>query len=357
MGHFDNMLGASESLFKNELALDYDFLPKLLPFRENEQKAVANSIKPLFGGHGGRNLIVSGAPGIGKTAAIRHIFRELEEKTDEIVPIHLNCWQRNTSYKVFVEICNALGYKFTQNKKTDELFNVIKQILNKQSVVFAFDEVDKVEDFDFLYSILEEIYRKSIILITNYKEWILNIDERIKSRLMAEHLEFKQYNQTETREILKQRCSYAFVEGAIEQDAIAEAASKTSQIADIRTGLYILREAGRIAEEDSSRKVTKDHVEKAIAKIDDFSIKNKDELDDDSKFLLEVIKKNSGKKIGDIFKIYQKDGGEAQYKTVQRKIRKLQENKFITTKKIIGGSEGSTTIVNYEKSKKLSEWR
>jgi len=73
MALFKDMLGADESLFKNELALDYSFLPKLLPHRENQQRYIATSIKPLLMQKNGRNLFVYGAPGIGKTAG--ELFR------------------------------------------------------------------------------------------------------------------------------------------------------------------------------------------------------------------------------------------------------------------------------------------
>jgi cell division control protein 6 len=91
---FKDMLGSDESLFKNELALDYSFLPKLLPHRENQQKYLATCIKPLLMGKNGRNLFVYGAPGIGKTAALRFILNELEEETEEVIPIYINCWQK-----------------------------------------------------------------------------------------------------------------------------------------------------------------------------------------------------------------------------------------------------------------------
>ena len=55
-------------------------------------------------------------------------------------------------------------------------FTSIQDAVNNASegdTVFVFDEVDKLEDLDFLYTILEEIYKKTVLLITNYKEWII----------------------------------------------------------------------------------------------------------------------------------------------------------------------------------------
>ena len=163
MAMFKDILGADESLFKNELALDYSFLPKLLPHREAQQRHVANCIKPLLMSKNGKNLFIYGAPGIGKTAAIRNVLKELEDESEEVTPIYINCWQKNTTFKILVEICNLLGYKLTHNKRTEELFEVVKGLLNKKAAVFAFDEADKLEDLDFLYAILEEVYRKSVL--------------------------------------------------------------------------------------------------------------------------------------------------------------------------------------------------
>ena len=157
-----------------------------------------------------------------------------------------------------MDICEQLGYKLTHNKRTEELFEIIKAIANKKAVVFAFDEVDKLEEYDFLYSILEEIYRKSVILVTNYSGWFDDLDDRVKSRLMSESLEFKPYNLEETRDILKQRMDYAFVPGVWEKDAFEFVVKKTADAEDIRTGLYLMREAANMAEDKSSRKITLD---------------------------------------------------------------------------------------------------
>ena len=70
MSLFKGMLGSEESLFLNPVALDYDFMPKLIPYREQEQKHIATCIKPLFQQRSGRNLIITGPPGIGKTVAV-----------------------------------------------------------------------------------------------------------------------------------------------------------------------------------------------------------------------------------------------------------------------------------------------
>lgn len=357
MGMFDNMLSSEESLFKDTIPLDYDYIPKVVPFREAQQRIIAACMKPLFNKSNGKNLLIYGKPGVGKTVAVKHLLKELEEQTDDIIQIYINCWQKNTSFKIYNEICEIIGYKFTQNKKSDELFKIIRQIMNKKSAVFVFDEADKIEDFEFLYTILEEIYRKTIVMITNNKEWLIGIEPRIKSRLMPDTLEFKPYNEKETISILKERVSYAFFPNVFEDDAFEMLAKKAFEIEDIRTGLHLMKEAGMIAESKSSRKIILSHAKEAVSKLDEFSIKKSSDLEDESHFILNIIKENENKKIGDIYKAYQDEGGRLSYKSFQRKIAGLEKNKFISVAKTEGGSMGNTSIISCKKpEKKLTEF-
>ena len=72
--------------------------------------------------------------------------------------------------------------------------------------------------------------------------------------------------------------------------------------------------------------------------------------------VLDVVNGNSGKKIGDLYKIYQGNGGKLVYKSFQRKIDKLQKSKFIVVEKTAGGDEGNTTIIKYKSEKKLTDF-
>jgi cell division control protein 6 len=357
MSIFRDMLGSGESLLRNPVALDYDFMPKLVPYRDNEQFRMAGCIKPLFQKRNGRNLVVWGRPGVGKTVACRHVLADLSEQTDEIVPFYVNCWSKNTSFKIAVELCEQLGYKLTHNKKTDELLEIAVKILNKSSAVLAFDEIDKVEEFDFLYSLLEGVYRKSIILITNYKEWSITLDERIRSRLLPEIVEFRPYNLTETRGILKGRLDAGVAPDVFDDEGFELIVQKTFELSDIRSGLYLIREAVNIAEDKSLKKVSADFVKEVITKLDEFKTKKTAYLEEETQKILELIKKNSGKKIGELFKLYQDNGGTMVYKSFQRKIAKLEGGRFISVEKVMGGKDGTTSIISYsETAKKLTDF-
>jgi len=355
MAMFKDMLRGGETLFRDTVVLDYDFQPKVMQFRENEQMRFATAVRPLLQGNNGRNLFVYGAPGIGKTTACKNVIRELEEETDEIIAIYVNCWKENTTFKIFSKIAEELGFKFIQNKKTSELFALIKGKLNKGAAVLIFDEIDKLEDTNFLYTFLEDIYRKTIIMITNYRDSYSDLDERIRSRLGPEFLFFRAYNESEVAGILKQRRDYAFVQSAWDEEAFKEIVEKCTDSKDLRIGLYLMREAGNIAEEKSSKSVTISHVAEAGKKVDDFHIKPKDELEADLQNILELVKAHSGNKIGDVYQAYQKNGGEMSYKSFQRRVMKLKEGRFISTEKL-SGKDGNTTIVRYSAERKLTDY-
>lgn len=356
MGLFNRMLKDGESLFLDTIALDYDYIPKLIMYRENEQHTIAKCIKPLFQKRNAKNLMVYGLPGIGKTVAVKHVLKELEEESDEVIPIYVNCWTHNSSHKIICQICDQIGYKFIQNKKSHELFEIIKEKLNKVGVVFCFDEIDKLDDFDFLYFILENIYRSCIILISNYKSYLNDLDSRLKSRLTGEFLEFKSYDEKQTVGILRNRLKYAFVDGVWSDGAFNMVAEKTWLMQDIRSGLYLMREAGNVAEECSSRNIGVEHVKTAIKKLDEFSVKKKKDIVDNEKFILEIVKKNSGLKIGDLYKMYEDKGGNLSYKSFRRYVDKLESEGFVSISNIVGYG-GNTSIIRFkEKEKKLSEF-
>ncbi|MBI3036682.1 AAA family ATPase [Candidatus Woesearchaeota archaeon] len=353
---FFGSTGSGESLFKNPMGLDYDYQPKLVKYREVEMRQVAAAMRPLFQKRSGRNVFVFGPSGVGKTAAVRNLLLELEQETDEIMPFYINCWKNDTTFKMLLEMCSVINYKFTQNKRGDELFEIVKKDINKKAAVFVFDEVDKIDDVDFLYNVVEEVFNKSIILITNHKDWIADLDTRIKSRLTAEVLEFKPYNLTETRGVLQQRMEFVFAPGVWEPDAFEAVVQKAFSMQDIRSGLYLMKEAANTAEERNSRKVTAADVAAAIKKLEEFSIKKTEELEDETRFILNIVKKNSGRKIGEIYEAYKEAGGSMVYKTFQRRIAKLEEDRFISAERVVGGSEGSTTILKFGQEKKLTEF-
>ncbi|NIM46722.1 MAG: AAA family ATPase [Candidatus Aenigmarchaeota archaeon] len=260
----------NDSIFINTETLEQTYLPRLLPYREEQHKYLAECIKPLFNRRSGTNLLVIGPPGIGKTVCVRFVLRKLMEETENIMPIYINCWKRDTSPKIINEIARLMDIRTVEKLSSDELFDRIILRFNKYSgVVFAFDEIDKVKDFDFLYRILEDVPHKTIFLITNLSEWMAKMDRRLVSRLLLDRTEFKPYNFEETRGILHERRKYAFTPNIWDYDAFESVIKKTFASKDIRVGLFLMKNAGENAESRSSEKIEVKDVKKALKKLED----------------------------------------------------------------------------------------
>lgn len=352
MALFKDILADNESLFLNEDALDPDYAPPIIKYRENQQKYIATCIKPLIIGRNGKNLFITGKPGIGKTVAVKHILNELNKETDEIKTIYINCWKKDTAYKVVLEICDQLDYKFVQNRRTDELLKEIAKILNKKPAVIVLDEADKLSEVSIIYNLLEDIFKKAIILITNEKEWLSELDQRIRSRLMPEMLEFLSYNFEETAGIIKQRVEFSLIPNALENEAFELLTKKTFEVGDIRAGLFLLKESANAAESEASRRIRINHATKAVDKLNDFHIKNSTDLADDELKILDFIKVNSGKSMGDIYKEYEKTNPMG-YATFFRKVKHLEKSKRISLQ---SEGVGKATIIVYGNEKKLSDF-
>ncbi len=325
---FDKMLKSDESIFLNPQFLDYDYQPKLIPFRESQQQYIATCIKPILQKRNGKNLIIIGKPGVGKTVCLRHVLNELrEDYNNEAFCLYINCWKRDTSFKIINEICTQINYKWVHNKNFDELMKEAAEMINEKSAVIVLDEADKLHDQDIIYSLLEEFHRKCLILITNDYNFIAHLDNRIKSRLIPDLQEFKPYNQKETLEILKQRAEYVFSPGVLNQELLELIAKKTFELEDLRVGLYLLNQSGEMAENKSSKKINLEHINEAISSL----VKTNLNTDSDIETILELIKQNSGKTKTEIFKIYEQKEGKS-YRTFQRKVVELEKQGKIVSK-------------------------
>lgn len=352
---FKDILSNEESLFKNELALDFSFQPKLVKYRENEQFYIANCIKPLFQDRSGKNLLIVGPPGIGKTVSTLHVLNDLNQESD-ITPIYVNCWKKDTPYKIIINICEQIGYKLIQNRNTEELIKKVEEILNKGSAVLCFDEIDKLDDLGVIYTLLEDLYKKTVLFITNDENWINNIDARLKSRLQLDKIDFKPYNLKEIEGIIKQRIEYAFASNIIEKDAVNLVINKAHELKDVRTGLFLLKEAATIAENKSQKFVSVKEAEEAITKLKTFKMEEAAELDEDEKNILNLIKENSGNTTSNLYMLYTKNDGSKSYRTFYRKIKKLEMIKQITLEEVNKGLQGKSTRIHYGCLKRLNEF-
>jgi len=350
MGFFEKSLGPDESVFLDLEVLDFDYQPKLVPFRESHQFKIAGCIKPLFAKRPGKNLLIHGGPGVGKTVSLKHVLKEIEDEgmEDKVIPVYINCWKKDTSYQLALELCERLGYRFTMNKNTDALLKEVVKMLNKVGAVICLDEADKLKDVDALYSLIEDVNRKTIIFVTNDRSWFHGLDPRLKSRISVEELEFAPYSFDQVKGILKERCGYALAPNVLDDSAFELIVKRTFESKDVRRGLSFIREAGTIAEGNSSRKILLSHATEACRKLSEKNVKE-DKIDPEQKNILDMLKESKESKLTVLYDKFKKKNPDynKSYKTFKRVIDDLEKNGLI--KKMKGNSKkgGNVTLVEY----------
>lgn len=275
-GLFEEYLRAEESLFKNQFVLDPNYLPAKLPHREGQIEEIAISIKPLINGNRPRNLFIHGPTGVGKTAVSKYIvLEEFPKATSTSKPIYINCWNYNTRFSILSKILSSIGiFAPTRGISFSESYEKLENYLRKKekNLLIILDEVDQLitkEDQKIIYDLLRiENGIIGLILISNDPYALTYLDERIKSSLNPGEIEFKPYKIKEIFDILKDRAKLAFVPKTIKKEHIRKISNFVFEYGgDIRLGLNALKNSGRLAEEDAKRKISLNHIEKAIGKI------------------------------------------------------------------------------------------
>jgi cell division control protein 6 len=221
-------------------------------------------------------------------------LREFEQYSG-IKNIYINCWQYNTSFAVLSEIGIAIGaFVSRRGWAKDEIFSRIVQTMenNRLNLIIVLDEVDQLikNDPSVLYDLLRiENYTKQkigLIFISNDKYVFRNVEDRIKSSLNLEEIEFKPYTFLEMKDIVEQRMKEAFV--AYEEGVSALVAAKATEKGDVRIALEILLKAGRIAKDklrvEDVKKVIKEEINPKAQEIMKV-------LSEEEKRILEILDK------------------------------------------------------------------
>ena len=282
MNIFENIL-RSPRIFKNREVLRHTYTPDDLPHRDEQIRMLATILAPALRGETPSNVLIYGKTGTGKTATVKFVGRQLEEMSKRLnveCKVHyINCELVDTQYRVLASIANALGRKVPMTGwPTDQVYEEVKKALDSknQTVIIVLDEIDKLvkKGDDVLYNLSRinaelERGKVSIIGISNDLKFKNYLDPRVISSLSEEEIIFPPYNAEQLKDILEQRAKLAFYDGVLDDDVIPYCAALAAQEhGDARKALDLLRVSGEIAEQENADKVTKDHVKKALKKIE-----------------------------------------------------------------------------------------
>jgi len=341
-------ISSEQKIFKNEEALMPDFIPVEINNRENEIKEIATSINALIKGRKGENLFLIGPPGTGKTCCSKYILNELGEHTQRVLPIYINCWEHSSRFVILGLIARETGMVIPRrgvsiDEITDRLIEGFKKSKYK-GMVIVLDEIDRLfiskeEEAKVLYDLsrAKENFgiNTSIICISNSKNVLVKLDNRIRSSLSPRSLEFRPYSPTALKNILNQRAKLAFFPGALEDEVIPLcAAIGLNHGGDARVSINALWKAGKDAESKDQKKVYIKNVENikekdGLGKILDYSIFSKKE-----KKILNIIQVEKEIKTNELYKRLR--AKESAKRTVRNYLKGFEKRGIIRIEKIEG---------------------
>lgn len=300
-------------IFKEERALHPEYLPGILPHREEEVKRIAKNLTPASKGRIPQNTFLYGAPGLGKTASTKFVFREFE-KFSGIKTVYLNCWDYKTAPTILSKICIELGI-FVQRRgiSKDE---ILERFVNewkkeREGLIVCLDEVDQLifKEQEALYDLvrINQYFENplGLVLISNDPSIFIGLEPRIRSSLNLDEIEFKPYNLEEMRDILEERARLAF--HSIEAPAILLAANRAVELGgDVRIGLECLLRAGKLAESENSKEVGVKHMKKIILSVKPIKLELiKRRLSETERLILKILEEKSSLPSTELYSIYQ----------------------------------------------------
>ncbi len=276
MASFDEML-SKHTIFKNISVLSPHYIPKTLPFREEQIKELMMILSPALKEQKPRNLIIYGKTGSGKTCSVKKVMEEFGKMKADAKMHYLNCRIYNSRYRIFQKTLKTYMPELEKaGFGLPYLYEKLLEILKEgHQMMVVLDEVDMIKDLDDLIYTLTRANDEavsggiSIIGISNKLSFKENLDPRSKSSLYETEILFPPYTSEQLQKILEQRSKEGFVEGSIEASAINLAAAITAQESgDARYALKLLTKAGEIAEQNKKEKVDDSDVEAARKKVE-----------------------------------------------------------------------------------------
>jgi len=353
-------------IFRDEKFLYPEFVPERLPYRDSQIDEMVHSFQPVLKGGKPQNLFVSGPSGTGKTVTVKYVIRELEKFSDRAKGLYLNCFEFNTRQAILNQICAFLGVPVPRRGiATDEVYSEFLSALKKSGFmpIIVLDELDQLMQSKaastILYDLLRVVeFQKStlgVVIISNDAELTAKLDSRVRSSLLHNPIEFKQYSPAQLKEILRERAKYAFLDNVLGKDVINLAAAHAAKNnGDARLAIESLLRAGRNAAREGSKKVMVSHLRAAFDSIHSRALdKAKDFLDENEKTILKMLSTEKGVFSGELFKKFSKKTKSAlTQRSFRKKLNRLESLKLISLELKEKGMRGRTRIVKLAQSKK-----
>ena len=269
-------------IFKDKKPLDHRFLPGKLVHRDEQIRQIAKYWVDVLDNVTPSNVTLYGKTGTGKTAASKFAREQLIEAANNenvFVKIeYIRCTDYTTEYQVIAELCNRLGRDVPNRGWTKaEVVNAFRELFRtnafgrKLHLIVILDEIDILleKDGDGILYTLTRTDNISVLSISNYLDFKNLINSRVTSSLNDKEIVFPPYGANQLSDILNERAQLSFNDGVLDSDVIPLcSAMAAKEEGDARYALDLLKNAGELAFDEDSEKVTSDHVIRAKDRIE-----------------------------------------------------------------------------------------
>ncbi len=267
-----------ETLIKNDEVFDPEYTPERFGFRDSQLQQLYLHVKPCIRGRSPVNTLVLGPCGTGKTTSVKLVFEDVENSSTKVVPVYINCQFNNTPFQVFSQIYRkVIGH--SPPGTGVPLIRVQNEIMKKlqreaKCLVVALDDVDHLfyDKYanDILYDILRahETYegvKTGIFGILSENEFRFILATKVNTIFHPSEVFFPPYDRTQTYDILKDRVREGLIAGTLSDNLLKYITAKTIEAGDLRVGIELVYRSALEAEADASKKVKKDHVDRAYS--------------------------------------------------------------------------------------------
>jgi cell division control protein 6 len=369
MNIFDE-LGDKKTVFQEKKFLDHRFLPDKLPHREDQIKSIAkywvealNSVTPP-------DITIYGKTGTGKTAVAKFAMKQLKEAAkDQDINIrteYIRCTDYTTEYQVIARLCQQMGRDVPYRGWTKaEVINTFRNLFKKNAfgkdliLLVVLDEIDILlrNDGDGLLYTLTRTDNVAILSISNYVDFKKFIKPRVRSSLRDREIVFPPYGAQQLVDILEERSSLSFSNGALEDDVIPLcAALAAKEEGDARYALDLLRTSGELADEKDSDIVHGEYVREAKDyiehnKVTDIIMTLPSQQQRVLESILYLTKRKEEITSGRLYEVY-KDiarGDTVSYRRIFDFINELEMLGLISTNTVSRGrAKGRTNIIDLQ---------
>ena len=318
-----------DPIFINKKALQSNYHPNEVLYREKQIKQIASILAPSLRMEKPSNVFIFGKTGSGKTLTIKHVCDNMNDVAKKnkinLKIIYLNCKLKriaDTEYRLIAQLAREFGKEIpATGLPTDEVYKLFINELDEKKLllVIILDEIDqlveKIGD-SVLYNLTRlntELKNSevSLIGISNDLVFTDNLDPRVKSSLSEEELVFPPYNAIQLQKILQQRGKIAFRNNSIKEGVIEKCAAYAArEHGDARRALELLRVAGELAERENKNFIEIEDIDAAEGKIEHDRIldvvSTQPKQSKITLYSLLYVKNNSSKPVftGDIYDSY-----------------------------------------------------